>query len=186
MELIDYVRYEGLHRSVEGICSRFDAAGRWDCVRVSAALHFYVRHSVENREFDGEVKDFKEILHVGGDCREKSVFLASLLSHVSGVQPRFVEIQNSGEDYVFLQASFPDKSPEEVTRALKQFYHSNLGEPDAPVVFEERDDVFWFFADAFLGTYLGAISGLQNTPYMEVEEDGSYSFYGCDVDYVRV
>jgi len=186
MELISHVEYEGLEQSVEGICSRFDPAGKWDCVCVSAALHFYVRSAVENRMFDGEVRDFKEILEVGGDCREKSVFLASLLSHVSGVSSRFVEIKDSGEDYVFLQTCFPDKSPEQVTTGLKQFYEENLGENDIPVVFEERDSVYWFFCDAFLGTHIGGISGLQNTPYMDVKEGGQYSFYGCDVNFVEV
>lgn len=186
MELVSHVEYEGLDQSVESICSRFDPAGSWDCVRVVAALHFYVRHSVDNREFNEEVKGFKEVLHVGGDCREKSVFLASLLSHVSGVESRFVEIQDPGEDYVFLQVSFPDKSPEEVTKALKKFYQVNLDETDVPVIFEEREDRYWFFSDPFLGYYVGSISGLDNTPYMDVREDGSYSFYGCDVDFVRV
>jgi len=186
MELLDFVEYEGLDQSVESICSRFDPAGGWDSVRVAAALHFYIRHSVDNREFNEEVKDFMEVLHVGGDCREKSVFLASLLSHVSGVESRFVEIQNSGEDYVFLQVSFPDKSPEEVTKALKLFYQVNLDEPDVPVIFEERGDRFWFFSDPFLGYYVGSISGLDNTPYMEVQDNGEYSFYGCDVNFVRV
>jgi hypothetical protein len=186
MELIEYVEYDGLEQSVEMICSKFDPAGRWDCVRVSAALHFYVNTGVENKVFDGEVKDFKEILEVGGDCREKSVFLASLLSTVSGVTTRFVEIQDPGEDYVFLQTCFPDKSPEQVTKGLKQFYKENLDEEDIPVVFEERDNAYWFFCDAFLGTHIGGISGLQNTPYMDVKDGGEYSFYGCDVNFVEV
>ena len=170
-----YVEDSGLGESVENVCRKYPCP-KWNPCAVSAALHFYVANDLEDVERTVEESQNKlhglrspsEVVKRGGNCVDKSVFLASLLSQVSGVEVRFLKYMMPDSGHLLLQVCFPEHPHEYVKGSLIMFYEDviGLGVDEFKFSMAQEESGEWLTCDPGLSLYIGDFEGLVEEGYM--------------------
>lgn len=173
-----YIEDTGLKKSVENICAHYTAES-WDSVKVAAACHLYTASEIRATSRPSrvtksrvEVQNLKDTLLRGGNCVDKSVFLGSLLTHVSGVEPRTVQLFRRPVGHVLVEARFPRHSDQEVKRSLTDFYLDNTRIRSFSMIREIESGKSWFVADPGMSRYIGDPKHLDREGYINLYEDG--------------
>lgn len=179
MHLERYVETSGLDQILGKVWTNFDWHD-WGTVSKTAAAHYFtalkvpVSERATKLERNPDIRDMLETAKKGGNCCDKSVFLASLLSHVNAVKTRFVKVQRKPKGHILLEVRFPRLSQEEVEQDLLKFYNRNhlIG------VFNfawEVDNHDWMLADPGLSRYLGDLKVLREEGFIKMK-NGSWDW----------
>lgn len=179
MQLERYVEASGLDHILGRVWTNFDW-NDWNTVSKTAAAHYFTTlklptsERVTKIEQDPDIRNMLETAKKGGNCCDKSVFLASLLSHVNAVEARFVKVQRKPNGHVLLEVRFPRLSQEEVEQDLLKFYNRNHL-IDAFNLAWEVDDHEWMLADPGLSRYLGDLKELREEGFIKIKK-GSWDW----------
>jgi len=172
-----YVEHSGLNSILQNILRKYDAES-WNTVSKAAACHFYTTHEIpiDHRmtvlEEDPDIRSLLDTFRNGGNCVDKSVFLASLLTHVDGVETRFSEIERRPDGHILLDTRFPCCDREEVEEELLNFYQQNHDFGTYQFAWEKRyGKPVWVVTDPGLSRYIGDVEALSEEGYAETEED---------------
>lgn len=173
-----YVEQSGLHEVLENVLRKY-SADSWNPVTRTAACHFYTISElpVSRRktwlEQNPDIRSMIDTFRNGGNCVDKSIFLASLLSHVDGVESRFTEIERRPDGHVLLETRFPRFDREEVEEELLSFYQQNHDFGSYQFAWEERyGKAVWVVTDPGLSRYIGDVDALREEGYAETEDGG--------------
>ena len=164
----------GLDETVEHIAGFYDS-GNWNEVKLSAALFDFVSKKIDRDSYDShvsdgyvDVKDFDQLIEQGGNCLDKSVFLASLLEHVQKVEVILICIDGD-PGHVLLEVGFQDYSRGEIVEQITEFCIMNkcesiLGFSD-PLT-RSSENLSWFIIDPSADTILSGKDHLVENGYM--------------------
>lgn len=179
MRFEKYVETTGLEKTVERVCQQY-TSDDWNPVTKAAACHYYTSHEIPSSDHSTytmpplyNVRNMKETLQKGGNCCDKSVFLASLLTHIDGVETQFVQLNRRNDSgHLLLEVSFKDYTPAQVKDKLIDFYIENS--PINNVVFttEKRYGREWFLADSGIARHIGDPIYLRKDGFLEINKDG--------------
>jgi len=178
IDFTEYVEQSGLHDVLENILRKY-STDSWNTVSKTAACHFYTTHElpISRRmtvvEEEPDIRSMIDTFRNGGNCLDKSIFLASLLSHVDGVESRFTEIERRPDGHILLETRFPGFDREEVEERLLSFYQWNHDFGSYQFAWEERyGKSVWVVTDPGLSRYIGDVEALREEGYAETEEGG--------------
>lgn len=179
--MFDFTRYverSGLSSILQNILRKYNAES-WNTVSKTAACHFYSTHEIpiDHRmtvlEEDPDIRSLLDTFRNGGNCVDKSVFLASLLAHVDNVETRFTEIERRPDGHILLETRFPSLDQEQVEEQLLGFYEQNHDFGTYHFAWEERyGKPVWIVTDPGLSRYIGDVEALSEEGYAETEGNG--------------
>lgn len=165
---------------------------RYSTPQLAAFLHLYTynRISYESRHYDSGSRRFRTLHDIhrnGGNCEEKTVFLASLLRPVSGINCRFVSVKRDGAYHLLLQLQFTRSRKTRVLRELAQFYEQSENFDGPSVSFHhEGGRRPWLIADPEMSKYVGDISTLESKGYLTVDGNGWEWRYPREATYIDI
>lgn len=172
-----YVERSGLHEVLDNLLRKY-TADSWNPVTRTAACHFYTMDElpVSRRKTRVENPDIRSMIDTfrnGGNCVDKSIFLASLLSHVENVETRFTEVEREPDGHVLLETRFPSFERPEVEEELLNFYRDNHDFGSYQFAWEEdrRNNQIWIITDPGLSRYIGDVKPLREEGFAKIEEN---------------
>lgn len=174
-----YVERSGLHEVLDNVLRKY-TADSWNPVTRAAACHFYtaielpVSHRKTVVEDNPDIRSMLDTFRNGGNCVDKAVFLASLLSHVDNVETRFTEVERAPEGHVLLETCFPGFERSEIEEQLINFHRRNHDFGSYQFAWEKnrRNKSPWFIADPGLSRYIGDVKALKEKGLAETEDSG--------------
>jgi hypothetical protein len=121
-----------------------------------------------------DVRSMIETFRNGGNCVDKSIFLASLLTHVDSVETRFTKVERKPDGHVLLQTHFPGYTQARVEDHILSFYEKNHDFGKYQFAWEEnnRDQSNWIVTDPGLSRYIGDIEALQKEGFAKMKKGG--------------
>ena len=155
-------------------------------VEYAAAIHYEVNRKVdyEPRFKSSPSREMRSPLETwrvkAGNCQEKSLLTASLLSTIGGFRIRTVILESDdGGSHRILEIKIP-YHPEDVCETVWNFFKESCrtGSFKDTVGFEQHPEgeYTWLIADS--GTkYIGNLSHLERMGYVFEPKDGSWGYY---------
>ncbi|WP_049996357.1 transglutaminase-like domain-containing protein [Halococcus sediminicola] len=155
-------------------------------VEHAAAIHYEVNKKVdyEPRFKSSPSREMRSPLETwrvkAGNCQEKSLLTASLLSTIGGFRIRTVVLESDqGNKHRVLEIKIP-YHPQDVCETVWNFYKESscTGSFKDTVGFEQHPEgeYTWLIADS--GTkYIGDLSHLERLGYVIEPSEGSWDFY---------
>lgn len=173
-----YVERSGLYEVLKNILRKYKIDS-WNPVTRTAACHYYtaVELPVSKRKTwvdNPDVRSMIETFRNGGNCVDKSIFLASLLTHVDGIETRFTKVERKPDGHVLLQTRFPGYTKPQVEDHLLSFYKKNHDFGKYRFAWEEnnRDQSDWIITDPGLSRYIGDFEALQEEGFTKMKKGG--------------
>jgi hypothetical protein len=160
---------------VEGLLDQYSLPERSALAR-SIALHNFVYRRVDSRDRTGDdpLRRFGEVLDHGGNCEEKSILLASLLSRVEGVGVRFVTIERQSVGHALLEIHVPHGDRDRQADRMRTLYDRTpeIGVSPQRISWEGYGGDDWLLADPEYSRYLGDLQPLIDDGYARLTQNG--------------
>lgn len=180
------------HEIAEQILQYYPGSNSYSTIEKTAALHQYVYHKIgfEARFNKSPSRPFRSpngCLQAGkGNCQEKSILVASLLTGMQEIKARTVALtREGGNSHRILEIHFP-YPPEIVCDTIRDFYDHSSKTTDKPrriAFFRDWDKTYtWIVADT--GTrYLGSLDHLSRLGYVVFLPEPKWDYYQLESRY---
>jgi hypothetical protein len=118
-----------------------------------------------------------------GDCQDQTMALAVMIANVTDLPFRFVRVESSTGAHVLLEVAFP-RNPDRVAEVIRDFHELFENYRPSRISWEIADGHHWFIADPVMGDYIGDISGLKHSGFINDKRGDDWEWYHLN-DYQR-